>query len=101
MKKTAIYIKAISLCILAFSCGCMSNKNSNEWQVKRFQDQLLLVNNNTKTTYGVYKMAKNTKFCRPINDGAAIEYAPVILPPKTGAPTEYEYNVAGWFKNEI
>ena len=46
-------------------------------------------------------MAKNTRFCRPINDGAAIEYAPVILPPNTGAPTEEDYNEAGWFKNEI
>ena len=95
------YIKAISLSILSLLYGCTSIKNDNEWQVKRFQNQLLLVNNNTKTTYGVYKMAKNTKFCRPINDGTSIEYAPVILPPNPGAPTEEEYNTAGWFKNGI
>ena len=101
MNKTTAYLKAISLCILALLYGCISMKNEKEWQIKRFQDQLLLVNNNTKTTYGVYKMAKNTRFCRVTNDGASIEYAPVILPPKTGAPTEEEYNAVGWFKNGI
>ena len=44
---------------------------------------------------------KNTKFCRPIEDGKKIEYAPVILPPKTSAPTEWEYNAAEWYRNEI
>ena len=46
-------------------------------------------------------MAKNNRFCRPIDDGKKIEYAPVILPPNAGAPTEYEYNEAGWFRNAI
>ena len=46
-------------------------------------------------------MAKNTKFCRPSEDGKTIEYAPVIIPPKTSAPTEDEYNEAGWYMNGI
>ena len=46
-------------------------------------------------------MAKNMHFCRVANDGAALEYAPVIIPPKTGAPTEEEYNEAGWFRNGV
>ena len=44
---------------------------------------------------------KNTKFCRPSDDQKSLVYAPVILPPNTGAPTEYEYNQAGWFRNEV
>ena len=46
-------------------------------------------------------MAKNNRYCRPIEDGKKIEYAPVILPPKQGAPTEEEYNDAGWYRNGI
>ena len=45
-------IKATSLCILASLYGYTSIKNENKWQITQFQDQLLLVNNNTKTTYG-------------------------------------------------
>lgn len=44
---------------------------------------------------------KNTKFCKPINEGKTIEFAPVTLPPNPGVPTESEYNAAGWFRNEI
>lgn len=46
-------------------------------------------------------MAKNKKFCKPIEEGKKIEYAPVIIPPKTSAPTEWEYNDAGWYRNAI
>lgn len=46
-------------------------------------------------------MAKNEKFCRPTASGGAIEYAPVIIPPRTSAPTEFEYNEAGWYRNSI
>lgn len=46
-------------------------------------------------------MTKNTRFCKPIDNGAKIEYAPVILPPKTSAPTEAEYNAAGWFRYAV
>ena len=55
----------------------------------------------TGNQIGVIKMAKNTKYCKPIEDGKKIEYAPVILPPNPGAPTEEDYNEAGWFRNEI
>ena len=50
---------------------------------------------------GVVRMAKNNRFCRPIEDGKKLEYAPVILPPKTSAPTEEEYNEAGWYQNAV
>ena len=43
----------------------------------------------------------NREYARPINDGAGIEYAPVILPPSPHAPTEAEYNAAGWYRPAI
>ena len=43
----------------------------------------------------------NTKFCRVTDGGARIEYAPVIIPPNSGAPTEQDYNEAGWYRNNI
>lgn len=46
-------------------------------------------------------MAKNNRYCRPIEDGKKLEYAPVIIPPKTSAPTEEEYNDAGWYRNAV
>ena len=46
-------------------------------------------------------MVKNKNFCRPSADGKSLDYAPVILPPKTSAPTEWEYNDAGWFANAV
>ena len=46
----------------------------------------------TGNQIGVIKMAKNTKYCKPIEDGKKIEYVPVILPPNPGAPTEEDYN---------
>lgn len=46
-------------------------------------------------------MAKNNRFCRPTEDGKRLEFAPVILPPKTSAPTEEEYNEAGWYRNGV
>lgn len=53
------------------------------------------------TQIGVVKMTKNKNFCRPSQDGKSLEIAPVILPPKTSAPTEEEYNEAGWFLNAV
>ena len=46
-------------------------------------------------------MVKNKEFCRPTSDGKSIEYAPVVLPPKTSAPTENEYNAVGWYRSGI
>ena len=46
-------------------------------------------------------MVKNKNYCRPSEDGKSYEYAPVVLPPKTSAPTEEEYNAAGWYYNGI
>ena len=44
---------------------------------------------------------KNKDFGHPINDGASYEDAPVILPPSPYAPTEAEYNAAGWYRKDI
>lgn len=46
-------------------------------------------------------MAVNMNYCRPIEDGNELEYAPIILPPSTSAPTEQEYNNAGWYRNAV
>ena len=44
---------------------------------------------------------KNTKFGRPINEGASYEDAPMMLPGIMHAPSEAEYNAAGWYSKEI
>lgn len=44
---------------------------------------------------------KNRDFGHPINGGASYEDAPVILPPSPHAPTEAEYNAAGWYRKDI
>lgn len=44
---------------------------------------------------------KNLNFGKPINNGESYEYAPVILPPSPHAPTEAEYNAAGWYRKNI
>lgn len=47
-------------------------------------------------------MAKvNTHYCRPSEDELSIIFAPVIIPPNPGAPTEEEYNAAGWYRNAV
>lgn len=46
-------------------------------------------------------MKYNFDFCRPKDNGTAIEYAPVTLAPNPGIPTEAEYNAAGWFMLDI
>ena len=43
----------------------------------------------------------NRDFARPINDGDYYEHAPVILPPSPHAPTEAQYNAAGWYRKAI
>ena len=46
-------------------------------------------------------MKVNHNFCRPTNNGASFEYAPVVLPPNPHEPTEAEYNAAGWYRYGI
>lgn len=43
----------------------------------------------------------NPNFCRPIDDGARIVYAPVVIAPNPNPPTEAEYNAAGWYRKAI
>ena len=47
-------------------------------------------------------MAKvNREFGKPTEDSQGIEYAPVVLSPNPSAPTEAEYNAAGWYRITI
>ena len=46
-------------------------------------------------------MTRNHNYCRPVDGGRNIEYAPTVLPPSPCAPTEAEYLAAGWYKNAI
>ena len=43
-------------------------------------------------------MMQNRDFAKPINDGAAIEYAPVVFAPNPNPPTEAEYNERGYYR---
>ena len=43
-------------------------------------------------------MMQNRDFARIINDGAAIEYAPVVFAPNPNPPTEAEYNERGYYR---
>ena len=104
MRQTLSNIIGVFLALIVIPHGCISLKSSNNLQIQEIQDGFLIVNNNDNNSQkyiGVFKMAKNMRFCKPINDGANLEYAPIILPPKTSAPTEIEYNEAGWYKNEV
>lgn len=85
------------------TCGCCTCNYDNEVFGLKYvasSSGLALYEDSGKKV-GVIRMDKNKKYCRPINEGKQIEYAPIILPPKTGAPTELDYNDAGWFRNEI
>lgn len=46
-------------------------------------------------------MALCHDFCKPIENGAKIEYAPDHFPPSYTAPSEAEYNAAGFFRCAI
>ena len=47
-------------------------------------------------------MAKvNTRFCRPSEDSKSLVYAPVVLPPKIGAPSDEDYLAAKWYYNSV
>ena len=83
-----------------FICGCCSCGGQGRWVYNPATNTMAFYGQ-TGNQIGVVKMAKNTKYCKPIEDGKKIEYAPVILPPNPGAPTEEDYNEAGWFRNEI
>lgn len=40
----------------------------------------------------------NRNFAKVINDGAALEYAPVTFAPNPNPPTEAEYNARGYYR---
>ena len=46
-------------------------------------------------------MATNPNFCKPIDNGARLEYAPVMMFPNPAPPTEAEYNAAGFYRKAI
>lgn len=47
-------------------------------------------------------MAKvNTRFCKPSEDSKSLVYAPVVLPPKMGAPSDEDYLAANWYYNSV
>lgn len=46
-------------------------------------------------------MATNRNFCRIIDDGKGVEYAPDLLYPNPLPPTLAEYLAAGWLRNGI
>lgn len=96
---------SLSLCAIAalvFSgcCSCRHDKYNGGWKYVPDTNSLAFYEP-AGGQIGVIKMTRNNKYCRPINDGKNIESAPVILPPNTGAPTEYEYNEAGWYRNAV
>ena len=43
----------------------------------------------------------NRRYAKPTDGGASYEFAPDMLWPNPGAPTEAEYLSAGWFRNRI
>ena len=43
----------------------------------------------------------NRNFGCPTDDGLGYKYAPVIIAPNPGVPSEAEYNAAGWYRNAI
>ncbi len=46
-------------------------------------------------------MATNPNFCKPIDNGARLQYAPVMMFPNPAPPTEAEYNAAGFYRKAI
>ena len=44
---------------------------------------------------------KNTQFCKPVDNGKNLEYAPVAIAPNPKPPTEAEYNAIGFFRKAI
>lgn len=46
-------------------------------------------------------MAVNKNYCKPSDDGKQLVFAPVVIPPSPHAPTEAEYNMAGWYRYAV
>ena len=100
-QQTACACTAFTMLICMALAGCSAFEHSN-YKTSDFKSHDFIVYGNyAKIMTGAVRMAKNTRFCRPTDDGKSITYAPVILPPKTSAPTEWEYNEAGWYRNAI
>ena len=89
---------------LLFTFGCCNcqvhDRISGRWSYNPTSNTLAFYGY-SGTRIGVVRMAKNTKFCRPIDEGQHIEYAPIVIPPNIRTPTEEEYNDAGWYRNAI
>ena len=98
--ETMRLFKYLVLVLSLLAYGCKSNFKSNYLKEPMLSDDIVIYSS-SNIRIGIVKMAKNTKFCKIVDDGKSIAYAPVIIPPKTSAPTEWEYNDAGWFRNEI
>lgn len=95
-----LYLNLAFAFAMAFSGCCHCQDKSGRWEYVPSSNTLAFYAVSGRQL-GVIKMIKNSKFCRPTNEGKSYEHAPVILPPKTSAPTELEYNEAGWYANEI
>ena len=92
-----LYLNLVFALAMVFSGCCHCGDSGGRWAYNQTSNTLEFYAVSGRQL-GVIRMAKNTKYGRPSIDGRSIEYAPVILPPNTGAPTEYEYNEAGWFR---
>ena len=94
----------ISLLVaISMFCGCCHCRNDGKYGRWEYvpASSVLALYGRTGVQIGVVRMAKNTKYCRPTDDGKKLEYAPVILPPNPGAPTEADYNEHGWYRNGV
>ena len=97
----AMRIFPVHYFIAVLFCGCCHcPKEGGRWEYQKSANVLAFYAASGRQL-GVIRMAKNMRFCKPVEDGKRIEYAPVIIPPKTGAPTEEDYNEAGWYRNAI
>lgn len=93
-----ISMSAISL--VGGCCHCLDDCRRTNLEYDRSASVLALYGS-AGEQIGVVRMARNTRYCRPVDDGKRLEYAPVILPPNPGAPTEYDYNENGWYRNGV
>lgn len=111
--KNTIWIETLALyagvaaTLLAGCCTC-NHVTDNVVTIGTAQSKYLTTRQDTIPLFsasgrqiGVIKMAHNKNYCRPIDGGKRIDYAPVNLPPYSGAPTEEQYNDAGWFRYAV
>ena len=94
----------VCLSMLALAGGCRYDKmhySPQRTEYSNYKPHKGHKATQNHTFIGVLKMVRNKNYCRPIDDGKAIEMAPIILPPNTNAPTEEEYNAAGWYWNGV